>query len=145
MTDIAIETPNCPPQTEAVLERAVRAALEYEGVSGDVALLVTDDAGIHRMNRDFRGVDRPTDVLSFPSMEGGRVAADGDFLGDIAISIERALAQAEEYGHALERELTFLAVHGTLHLMGYDHMREADREEMFAIQDKILDKMGIGR
>jgi probable rRNA maturation factor len=145
MTDIEFEITEYPEDAQNILDTAVTAALEYEGARGSVAVLVTDDAGIHRLNRDYRGVDRPTDVLSFPSAEGESVPADGDFLGDIAISLERAKEQAAEYGHTLKRELSFLAVHGTLHLLGYDHMDDAARGEMFSIQEKILNKMGIER
>jgi len=145
MTDIEFEITEYPEDAQNILDAAVAAALEYEGARGSVAVLVTDDEGIHRLNRDYRGVDRPTDVLSFPSAEGENVPADGDFLGDIAISLERAKEQAAEYGHTLKRELSFLAVHGTLHLLGYDHMDEAARGEMFSIQEKILNKMGIER
>ena len=96
--------------------------------------------------RDYRSVDRPTDVLSFPSNEGDALSAVPDgFLGDIAISIDRAKAQAEEYGHSFERELSFLTVHGCLHILGYDHMNDEERQEMFALQDKILNDMGITR
>ena len=91
-------------------------------------------------------MDRPTDVLSFPSNEGDALSAVPDgFLGDIAISIDRAKAQAEEYGHSFERELSFLTVHGCLHILGYDHMNDEERQEMFALQDKILNDMGITR
>lgn len=145
MTEILFEAADPAGGIEAALDAAVRGTLEYLGMEGDVALLVTDDAGICAVNRDFRGVDRPTDVLSFPAREGEGVPADGAFLGDIAISLERARAQAGEYGHSLTRELSFLAVHGTLHLLGYDHMEEPARAQMFQLQDKILDKMGIGR
>lgn len=141
MTEISFDTTDYPQGVEAVLERAVAAALAHEGIEGEVALLVTDDACIRQMNRDFRAIDRATDVLSFPAGEQG----NGAFLGDIAISFERAAAQAAEYGHSLERELSFLAVHGTLHLMGYDHMEEAERLAMFAIQEKILEEMGMRR
>lgn len=145
MTEITFDTAGYSEEIEKTLAAAVAVALEYEGEAGTVALLVTDDAGIRSLNRDFRAMDAPTDVLSFPSREGEREAVAGDFLGDVAISLERAKAQAEEYGHSLKRELSFLAVHGTLHLLGYDHMDDAEREEMFTLQEKILDKMGIGR
>ena len=112
----------------------------------DPVLSVTfvDDKFIHKMNKEYRGVDRPTDVISFAFLDGekernqmlhgkGLVS-----LGDIYISVERAQAQAEEYGHPLERELSFLFVHGLLHLIGYDHMTKEDEEVMFKLQDKIL-------
>ncbi len=107
---------------------------------------MVDDEAIHTMNREYRGIDRPTDVLSFPAAEGEAVLAIPDgFLGDIAISLPRAEAQAEEYGHSLVRELSFLAVHGTLHLLGYDHLTDEDRLRMFTRQDEILEKMRITR
>lgn len=145
MTDIEFDITEYPQDTRDILAAAVAAALAHEGARGSVAVLVTDDAGIHRMNRDYRGVDWPTDVLSFPSAEGESMPEDDDFLGDIAISLDRTREQAAEYGHTFKRELSFLAVHGTLHLLGYDHLDDVAREEMFSIQEKILEKMGIGR
>lgn len=145
MTEIDFEIKDYPADTQATLAAAVEAALAWEGASGSVAVLVTDDDGICRMNKSFRNVDRPTDVLSFPCAEGEHTPADGDFLGDIAISLERAHKQAQEYGHTLKRELTFLAVHGTLHLLGYDHEDEAAYAAMVSLQNRILKKMGIGR
>ena len=103
-----------------------------------------DNEFIHKMNREYRGVDRPTDVISFAFLDGednrdqllhgtGPVS-----LGDIYISVDKAKEQAEEYGHPLERELSFLFVHGLLHLLGYDHMTKEDEEVMFKLQDEIL-------
>ncbi len=112
----------------------------------DPILSVTfvDNEFIHKMNKEYRNVDRPTDVISFAFLDGednrlsilkkkGPVS-----LGDIYISIDKAQEQAKEYGHPLERELSFLFVHGLLHLLGYDHMTQEDEEIMFALQDKIL-------
>ena len=145
MIDVILET-DCPKDTEAIIKRAANGALAAEKVSGNISVLVTDDNGIWAMNRDYRNVDRPTDVLSFPSSEGEELSfVPDDFLGDIAISIDRAKAQAEEYGHSFERELSFLTVHGCLHILGYDHMTDEERQEMFALQDKILNDMGITR
>ena len=105
-----------------------------------------DDETIHEINREYRGVDRPTDVISFPAEEGEEILAPPDgFIGDIVISYPRAEEQSAEYGHSVRRELSFLAVHGTLHLLGYDHMKEEEAGEMFALQDEILDEMGIKR
>ena len=112
----------------------------------DPILSVTfvDDEFIHKMNRDYRHVDRPTDVISFAFLDGDEnrekeLKNKGPVsLGDIYISIDRAKAQAEEYGHPLKRELSFLFVHGLLHLLGYDHMTEEDEKIMFKIQDEIL-------
>ncbi len=145
MIDVAIETA-CPHGSEAVVTAAAEAALAHEGAMGIISVLLTDDEIIHRMNRSFRNVDKPTDVLSFPAREGEKLPSlPDDFLGDIAISVERARAQAGEYGHSFERELSFLTVHGTLHLLGYDHIQEEDRLEMFLRQEQILQAMGITR
>lgn len=145
MIDVILEA-ECPRGTEDIIKRAACAALNEEHASGDISVLVTDDNGIWEMNKDYRNVDRPTDVLSFPSNEGDALSSVPDsFLGDIAISINRAKAQAFEYGHSFERELSFLTVHGCLHILGYDHMTDEDRQTMFALQDKILNDTGITR
>lgn len=145
MIDVVLEV-SAPQNTAELISKAAQAALEAENAAGDISVLVTDDVGIWAMNRDFRNVDRPTDVLSFPCAEGDALYAPPDgFLGDIAISIDRAKAQASEYGHSFERELSFLTVHGCLHILGYDHINDDDRQKMFAIQDKILNDMGITR
>lgn len=112
----------------------------------DPILSVTfvDDTFIHKMNREYRGVDRATDVISFAFLDGDEdrekeLNKKGPIsLGDIYISIDRAKAQSEEYGHPLKRELSFLFVHGLLHLLGYDHMTEEDEKVMFKLQDEIL-------
>lgn len=112
----------------------------------DPILSVTfvDDTFIHKMNREYRGVDRATDVISFAFLDGDEdrekeLNKKGPIsLGDIYISIDRAKAQAEEYGHPLKRELSFLFVHGLLHLLGYDHMTKEDEKIMFKLQDEIL-------
>lgn len=146
MIEILTDLPETPEMLERVLTAAAEATLAYEGAAGDITISVVDDEEIHRMNREYRGVDRPTDVLSFPAAEGDAFPAIPDaFLGDIAISLPRAEMQAEEYGHSLLRELTFLTVHGMLHLLGYDHMMDEDRARMFARQDEILEKMRITR
>ena len=146
MIEILTDLPETPEMLERVLTAAAEAALAYEGAAGDITISVVDDEEIHRMNREYRGVDRPTDVLSFLAAEGDAFPAIPDaFLGDIAISLPRAEMQAEEYGHSLLRELTFLTVHGMLHLLGYDHMMDEDRARMFARQDEILEKMRITR
>lgn len=146
MIEVLTELAGTPEFLEGALSAAAEAALAYEGAAGDITISVVDDAAIHAMNREYRGVDRPTDVLSFPAADGEAFPAIPDaFLGDIAISLPRAEAQAEEYGHPLLRELSFLAVHGTLHLLGYDHMTDEDRARMFARQNEILEKMRITR
>ncbi|MGI5962518.1 MAG: rRNA maturation RNase YbeY [Lawsonibacter sp.] len=143
---------------EATLKRVIEAALNAEGVEVPcvVEVCITDDAGIHQTNLEMRGVDRPTDVLSFPMFElqpGEKPQAewadpDSDqvWLGDMMISLERAGAQAEEYGHSLERELSYLAVHSVLHLLGYDHLDEGPmKRQMRAREEAILGELGITR
>jgi probable rRNA maturation factor len=140
----------------ALLERCLQAAAEREGVSGEVVVTLVDNERIHQLNREYRGVDRPTDVLSFAMNESGEGEMDiymdeDDFetypnmLGDIVISLPKAQEQAAEYGHSLERELGFLAVHGFLHLLGYDHGTEEEEKEMFSRQEEILQKIGLTR
>ena len=115
----------------------------------EVSLMFTDDETIHEMNREYRGIDRPTDVLSFALEEGEEEEIYGgpeeNLLGDIIISVETATRQAEEYGHSVEREMAFLALHGMLHLLGYDHMEEEERKEMRAQEEAILASLGITR
>ncbi len=147
MIEVCIETGiQCEYDIEALLCTACTAALSDRQAVGDVTIAVVDDETIRCMNRGYRNVDRPTDVLSFPAKEGAQLIAPPDgFLGDIVISFPRSMAQAEEYGHSQERELSFLAVHGTLHLLGYDHQSEQEASEMFALQEKILNEMELFR
>ena len=108
--------------------------------------MLTDLMGIRTLNSEFRNIDAATDVLTFPAWEGETLLAPPDgYLGDIAICIPRASEQAARFGHSLQRELMFLAVHGTLHLLGYDHMTPQDEKAMFARQDEILTDMGVTR
>lgn len=142
----------------ALLRRVIPAALEAEGVSFpcEVDVLFTDDEGIHAINLKQREVDRPTDVLSFPMFElspgehpGAEDAEAGTGLvplGDMVISLERATAQGEEYGHGTQREVAYLAVHSVLHLLGYDHMDEGEEKaRMRAREEDILGQLGITR
>ena len=131
-----------------LLCRVTTEALRHEGVEGEIALsvVITYDEATRELNRQFRDVDAPTDVLAFGSgQEGDFVTAPGEpaYLGDVVISYPRAVAQAEEYGHSVDRELALLAVHGVLHLLGYDHVDEAERMEMWARQDEILGSQGL--
>lgn len=141
-----------------LVRSAVKAALEYMDfpLKSEVSVMFTDDEEIHELNRLHRGVDRPTDVLSFPLFEydenGDIIEDDLDFnpngemiLGDIVISLETASRQAQEYGHSFEREIGFLTVHSMLHLFGYDHMTPEDEGEMFGYQREILERMGLER
>ncbi len=147
-----------PAGLAARLEEAVNAALDAEGVDVPcvVEVCLTDDEAIHQTNLEMRGVDRPTDVLSFPMFElqpGEKPRAewadpdtDRVLLGDMMISLERARAQAEEYGHSLEREICYLAVHSVLHLLGYDHLDEGPmKQQMRAREEAILGRLGIVR
>lgn len=144
-------------EARRLIQRAISAALREEKVPDDceVSVLLTDNEGIHELNRDYRGVDRPTDVLSFPASELSPGEFDADlcerdpetgrvFLGDMAISLEKCEAQAEEFGHSFERELMYLTVHSTLHLLGYDHVDEAEmKRQMRGREDVIMSRLGI--
>ena len=145
MIDVFSETVQILDTERTSIERAAQAALDYEGQTGDLTILIDTPDHIQELNRSFRNVDRVTDVLTFPAWEGEiSLCADG-YLGDIMICYERAKEQAFEYGHSLERELSFLAVHGVLHLLGYDHMTEADERVMRERQTAILDSIGVVR
>ncbi len=145
MTEVFMETAG-PEDCADIITAATEAALSNRGRSGDITVTLVGDEEIHEINRTYRNVDRPTDVISFPAEEGESIAQLPDgFLGDIIISVPRAAAQAEEYGHSFRRELSFLAVHGTLHLLGYDHMNDDEAKEMFGLQEDILKEMGIER
>ena len=107
-------------------------------------IIITDNEYIHKINKEYRGIDRPTDVISF-ALEDNKDFIEPEFrvLGDIYISLDKAKEQAELYGHSFLRELSFLTVHGLLHLLGYDHMEKEDEVEMFKKQDEILNEFGI--
>lgn len=109
-------------------------------------IIIVDNETIHSINKEYRGVDRPTDVISF-ALEDDKtfIQTDTRILGDIYISIDKAREQAESYGHSLKREISFLTIHGLLHLLGYDHMKEEEEKEMFRLQELILDGYGIKR
>jgi probable rRNA maturation factor len=131
---------------EELLRRVAAETLLCEGVGGEVSLsvVITDDGVVRELNQQFRDVDAPTDVLAFGSSEEGDfVTPPGKsaYLGDVVISYPRAVAQAEEYGQSINRELALLAVHGVLHLLGYDHVDEAGRTEMWARQNKVLESL----
>ena len=145
MVDVYSETVALTEDERTSMERAALAALASEGRDGDLTILVDTPDRIQTLNREFRNVDAVTDVLTFPAWEGEiSLSADG-YLGDIMICYERAKEQAESYGHSLTRELSFLAVHGVLHLLGYDHMTEADERVMREKQTSILDSIGVTR
>ena len=125
----------------SAVELAANAALKHENAeSRFLSVVLTTDENIHEYNREYRSVDRPTDVLSFPADEGDDLLAPPDgFLGDIMISIPRAREQAKALVHSTEREILFLTVHGVLHLLGYDHMRPEDEQIMLPVQRSIVE------
>ena len=110
-------------------------------------LIIVDNSYIHELNKNYRGIDRETDVITFALEDEDSLGLPSDerVLGDIYISIDKARSQAEEYGHSLLRELSFLAVHGFYHLLGYDHMTEEDEKVMFSKQEEVLSSYGISR
>ena len=138
---------------EKLFNDVVKESLRYEEFDPEceVSLSIVSNDEIQEINKQFREIDAPTDVLSFPllTFEDGEQADVNEnneiLLGDIIISIDKAKAQAEEYGHGLRRELAFLTAHSMLHLMGYDHMEEEEQKEMFKKQDDILNNLGITR
>ncbi len=147
-----------PNGLEERLNTVITAALRAEQVDMpcEVNVLVTDDEGIHQINLDMRNVDSPTDVLSFPMFDlapgekPGQEDADPATglvpLGDMVLSLERTQAQAEEFGHGVEREVSYLAVHSVLHLLGYDHMDEGEmKAQMRGREEDILSSLGITR
>jgi probable rRNA maturation factor len=129
-----------------LMKKVIRACVDeaYPHHRFEVELTLCGDEEIHGVNKEFRGIDRPTDVLSFPMMEFSMPEVYVS-LGNIILSVETARRQAEEYGHSLKRELCFLCAHSALHLLGYDHETEDEREEMEAKQREILDALGIKR
>lgn len=147
---------------EALIRQVIEAALDHEDCPYDISvnIVLTDDESIHEINRTYREIDRPTDVLSFPMIsyekpgDFSHVEEDMDnfepdtgelLLGDIMISLETMKEQAKQYGHSEQRELGFLVAHSMLHLFGYDHMEDAEREDMEQRQREILDSIGLVR
>lgn len=152
-----------PFAVQDIVDRIMDEVTQMEGCPYEttVNLLITDNAGIREYNKNYRGLDRETDVLSFPNLSFER---EGDFsqaeaeeadcfdpdsgeliLGDIILSAERVLAQAQEYGHSVLREFAFLTAHSMFHLCGYDHMEEQDAAVMEQKQEEVLTRMGITR
>lgn len=108
-------------------------------------VIIVNNEYIHKLNKEYRNIDRETDVITFALEDDKTFNPDIRILGDVYISIDKAKSQSEEYGHSLLRELCFLAVHGMLHLLGYDHMEKEEEEVMFKLQEEILDEMDIKR
>lgn len=144
------------PNEEELIRKVVSEVLEYEKVNidFDVYITLTNNDEIHIINKEYREVDRPTDVLSFPMYEREEIqnfrenGAPNDvekILGDIIVSIEKIKEQAIEYGHSFERELAYLVTHGMLHLLGYDHMEEDEKKIMREREEGILEVLKISR
>lgn len=151
-----------PFDGQALAERVVNAVLDMEECpyEAEISLLLTTNEGIHKINKEMRSIDRPTDVLSFPALE---YELPGDFgflqeeelcfhpesgelmLGDILLSVDKVYEQAEEYGHSIEREFAFLVAHSMLHLCGYDHMEPDEAQVMEQKQEEVLLGLGITR
>lgn len=133
----------------ATVEEAAAKVSELYGLDrAELSVTLTDNQHIHIINRQYRGVDRPTDVISFALNESDEPEVQDqevNILGDIIISLERAAEQAKEYGHSYRREVAFLTVHGLLHLLGYDHMEESERLEMEEEQRVVMEALGISR
>ena len=130
------------PVAAALIEDAATKTLTHEAVGGDVTILLSDDAQVRELNRQYLAIDAPTDVLSFPAGE-----ADPDtgvtYLGDVIISVPQAGAQARAAGHALEAEVQLLVVHGVLHLLGHDHAQTEAKGRMWAAQTEVLNQLGL--
>lgn len=129
------------------VQKFIDFALDYLKLSNVVFnIIIINNEEIHKINKEYRGIDRPTDVISFALEDDDTfVQMEQRILGDIYISIDKAREQANEYGHSLLRELCFLTIHGILHLLGYDHMEPEDEKVMFELQERILDSYGIRR
>ena len=130
------------------VEKVLYSAMDKEKlVDTSFNLIIVDNDYIHNLNKEYRGIDRETDVITFALEDEDTLIVGDDerILGDIYISIDRARSQAEEYGHSFLRELSFLAVHGFYHLLGYDHQTKEDEEIMFAKQEEVLESYGIRR
>lgn len=129
----------------AIIEQALKTLNINDDV--EVSCVLVDDERIHEINKEYRHIDRSTDVISFAMEDNDQFYVEGmpRSLGDIFISVDHAKKQAEEYGHSLKREMCFLFTHGILHLLGYDHMTDEQEKEMFGLQDEILGALNIGR
>lgn len=134
------------PVDESFVTKVLTAAANEVGESGMVSVSFVTDEEIHALNREYRDVDRPTDVLSFSQLEGESFPSPLDkWLGDVVISVPTAYRQSIDYGHSVQREIGFLLVHGFLHLIGYDHEDEESERAMFELQERVLTRMGLER
>ncbi|UOE95674.1 rRNA maturation RNase YbeY [Alkalihalobacillus sp. LMS39] len=151
--DINDETEKVESEHFSLIKEVIVATLEHENIEGEIEVSVSlvDNDTIREINKEYRNKDAVTDVISFAlndneeeemQIVGGE---EVNMLGDIIVSIPRAKEQADQYEHSFERELAFLVVHGTLHLLGYDHMTEQEEKEMFSLQEEILQAYGLKR
>ncbi|SCZ77156.1 rRNA maturation RNase YbeY [Acidaminobacter hydrogenoformans] len=145
------ERRSVPESLISKLTEVIEMALEYENLEDyecEVDLTLVDDAEIHQLNLEHRRIDKTTDVLSFPQYDAIKDMEDLPdpiYLGDIVISVERAIEQAKEFNHSFERELCFLTAHSMLHLFGYDHETDEAQKEMRALEESILEELGVTR
>lgn len=132
-------------KVDKVLKRIVKTVTKVEKVKGKhfVSIIIVDNEEIHKINKQYRNIDRPTDVISFAAIDSEDSLPEE--MGDIFISYDKVLEQANEYGHSELREFAFLVTHGLYHLLGYDHMNENDEKIMFEKQEKILELLKIER
>ena len=125
------------------LDAYTKYLINYMKIDASFSVIIVDNNKIHEINKEYRGIDRPTDVISFALEEDENYEVKERLLGDIYISIDKVFEQAKEYNHSVKRELFFLVTHGFLHLLGYDHMKKEDAEIMFPLQEKILNEYGV--
>ena len=135
-------SPHAQPVKTDLMERAALAVLAHQSTDGDLSIVLTDNAQLHQLNREYLGVDAPTDVLSFPASETDPETGV-PYLGDVLISIPRAEVQAQSAGHSLDAELQLLVVHGVLHLLGFDHAEPEDKTRMWLAQGEVLETLGL--
>ena len=158
MIDIILECVNEEDSKyEEMISKAAEAVLECENhdFDAEISVTLTDNEEIREINREHRDIDKETDVLSFPLydfetpsvFDEAQVSIDGDVrvLGDIVISVEKIIAQAAEYGHSVEREMSYMTVHSMLHLLGYDHMTDEDKALMRSREEKVMEYLNINR
>ncbi len=141
---VEIGESTCSPEFTPLIEDTASAALGHQGASAQavISIVISDDAQLLDLNRQFRGIDAPTDVLSFPA-DFTDPESGAAYLGDVVISYPRVVAQAQSGGHTPEAELQLLIVHGVLHLLGYDHGNDEDKAAMWAAQSEILNALDI--
>ena len=137
---------NIEKELEELKELLLKVCNDFELDSGEFNIIVVGEEKIQELNKEYRNIDRVTDVISF-ALEDEKMFNISDYrmLGDIYICLNKAKSQADEYGHSFKRELSFLAIHGLLHLLGYDHMTKEEEEVMFNKQEEVLSKYGIER